>query len=220
MPQTQYIKIILRLVNDESLAFNPQSNFMRILYILMVYKASGGLPRGGRLSITLTTIMKPWSWHWTVLKLEACNSTPKYEWFWFSFYFEFISQLEIPLLPVTTFQRILGQEHSRPAFGGVADTKPSKCWRCSVTLPSPLYLQKSQPPDVPRMLIFQDASKYFIIDKNSSFSLFSLLSLPQFHQKKNIRQRAFANGLLNYSLLRKQQDFSFWGCDSQTERGK
>lgn len=140
-------------------------------------KHLGVFPEEGGCVLPWTTIMKPWSWHCTVLKLEACNSTPKYEWFWFSFYFEFISQLEIPLLPVTTFQRILGQEHSRPAFGGVADTKPSKCWRCSVTLPSPLYLQKSQPPDVPRMLIFQDASKYFIIDKNSSFSFFSLLSL-------------------------------------------
>lgn len=124
-------------------------------------KHSGVFPEEGCCVLPRTTITKPLSWHWTVLKLEACHSTPKYEWFWFSFYFDFISQLEVPLLPVTTFQRILGQEHSRPAFGGAGDTKPSKCWRHPVTLPSPLHLQKPQPPRCPSNVDFSGCFKIF-----------------------------------------------------------
>lgn len=190
MPQTQYIKISLRLVNDESLVFNPQSNFMWILYVSVVYRAFRGLSRWGLLCITsnyyyeaaIMTLN-------TVFKLQTCNGMPEYEWFWFSFYFDFTSQLEIPLPSVIMFQRIPRHEHNSLAFGGVGDTMPSQRWGPPVTLSNP------KPPDVSWMLIFQDASKYFIIDKNMSFSLFSLFSLPQFQQKKNIRQRAFANEL-------------------------
>lgn len=162
MGQTQYIKIILRLVDDESLAFNPQSNFMWILYVSMVNTALRGLSRWGQLCITSNYYYKAtFIILSSVFKLKACDGTPEYKWFWFSFYFDFISQLEIPLPSAIVFQRILRYAHSSPAFGGTEDTTPSKCWRLPVTLSCPLFLQKSQTPRCPLNVDFSGCFKIF-----------------------------------------------------------